>query len=600
MKRCIATLLTLAMVLSLMGCAKETEKTKKTKKTKKTTTEETSDTDDTGPSESTDIPSETETGSEPTDTKTPATQDTSDTSATADTSASDSSGSDTSATSSFYEPPAGPVSVTITDGEYQLGFYNAPTNRAYGELAPNIEYDVLISAEQYNDYYRLMSPDHDKLGEQLEAIFSEELQACKAIYSQASDELRDNINNATSSNYWNYSFAGVSSYGNFKRGDTKVTSFAVNRFSELKGEYETTTAYFNFDSATGEALKMDDFITDRNAFADAFLWYYVDAATVDDNGASVDWDHALSLAADTIRSGEDLPFLLYQNAIYVVLPYVPGTDPDTTYSVTFSALEMGDCVNLDYFTSTPSSYALSADSNNCFKWDFDGDGVLDTVTLDGGDDYYTVDLSIYFNGQSCATGDYSQCAQDAYDISWACMCKTDGGYYLYVEFGMEDPANTTAVFHFNNGKFEYVGEMDEFESYPWNPGECRVCSRSDLMGTGKKVRDCALGKDGLPYQLYDYIEESGIGVTKKKMTLGIFEDGSFTDEFVTIPEGTTVQILGIDSYYKIAYFTTLCEDESQNQRFNMIVYYDENCDAYDVYFDGDGAYNLFAGLEYFD
>ena len=74
---------------------------------------------------------------------------------------------------------------------------------------------------------------------------------------------------------------------------------------------------------------------------------------------------------------------------------------------------------------------------------------------------------------------------------------------------------------------------------------------------------------------------------------------------MTVPAGTSVRLIGVDEAKEMAYFTTLNVDESQNQNFKMLVYKDSYGQNpydfdFDVYFDGEGAYELFTGAPYYD
>ncbi len=310
------------------------------------------------------------------------------------------------------------------------------------------------------------------------------------------------------------------------------------------------------------------------------------------------------IAAIEDPSNEDIHFVLYQNAIRLFQPGSSVGDP-TIFSITVPVLHLGNCVNLEYFTSTPEYYALTADSNNEVYWDFDEDGSLDIVTVTNTGDDYVPELEISYNGKIIDSSGVD--IADAYDISWVIMVHTDSGYYLYVEFAEENPTHSTHVFHLENEDFKYVGRCEEIYEFPYNPTSVPVAFRSDLVGTGHFEVECTLiGNNGLPDQTTSYFAKDALAVTVKDMTLGAYDsNGDATGDIVTVPAGTSVRLIGVDEAKEMAYFTTLNTDPSQNQNFKMLVYKNSyGSDPYDfdfdVYFDGEGAYELFTGAPYYD
>ena len=154
----------------------------------------------------------------------------------------------------------------------------------------------------------------------------------------------------------------------------------------------------------------------------------------------------------------------------------------------------------------------------------------------------------------------------------------------------------------NNGKLEKTGTFSQFSDYPYNPNNLGVDIRGDLLGTGIFEKECYLSSDnGLPLEYTGFYEKEGIGATKRKMTLGLFdEDGKPTGKSITIPANTCVKLIGIDIEKELAYFVTLNKDESKNQEFQMVIRKDPDYEHYDVTFDGESSYELFYGCSYYD
>lgn len=569
MKRCIATLLTLGMVLSLVGCSKETEETKKKKKKKSTTT------------------------TESVETEVPDTSDTVDPSDTSETSE-----ESTAATSQSTADPisADPVSVNLSHDLQMLEFTNEPINVAYGAPASVGGDTIFYSLEEHCDYYTLNTPGYDSLGHSITLLFESEKYYCFNLYNESMYGFADIISNVSEEDK-PYNAMSVQSSASFTRADERVCSILINHtYWSFYMDYEYSYQYYNYDSKTGQPILFDNIVTDRELFAEAILAYQEEP---DQHADSKLYNSALEKGANAVRYGEELSFLLYQNCIVLSLPQVG--DSDEIFTTTLSALELGSCVDQSYFTESTPYYSLSCDAPCRIRWDFDEDGILDTIDIANTADDYTVSLSVLYNGTQVIDGSFTTDEMEwAYAISWANMCYTDTGYYLYIELAEEDPVYSTLVFHLENEQFVYVGTMGEFDKYPFNPECCQVNTRSDLLGTGHKTATCSLMENGMPVNVSPILVKTATALTTKDMTLETLdEQGNPSGEVLKVPANSPVMLLGINTEKDFAIFTTLTGDETTDTIFKMLVYEDEYGD-FDVAFDLQGQHDLFTGMNFYD
>jgi len=607
MKRCIATLLTAAMVLSLAGCNKDDNNETRTSRESHTTTTEDTDTTESDYTEPTETESSTTETSESeestTESETTAseteTSETKDTDATSSESETSASSDTTPSETSSGDPDKLPA---FSHDLKQVKLTPQKSDRAYAEPY-SYETSSILRLREHLESCLPADQTHDKLIEKMEEIFTDVKLRNDKLYDKAISAFPDMAKNTTDDNYWENCFQSIQSYVHVARSDSKILSFSISEYVGLNDQETNTFSYYNFDPNTGEPILLSDIVTDEQAFIEAILSYRFDPDSSGYSESQEDYNNALQMLCDNLRNGtdKDVPFLVYQNTILVEV-VAPSAGEPTSFSCTLPALKLGNCVDLSYFTSTPEYYSLRDDSDGKFYWDFDEDGSVDEIEVMNVSSNYDLELRITYNGKEMDVADSVHYADLPDDVVWCIIAHTDSGYYLYVEVSEENPVDSTLIYKIENGKITFVAATGEFDSYPYDPEEAVIMYRSDLLGTGSSSHACTLiGSNGSPRDTSAFFDKSAIAVVTQDMIVGKFDsNGTPTGETVNVPKGTAVQFFGVDMSTCVAYFTTLHLDESENEEFQMMATkYDHDYD-YEITFDGVSSYKLFMGPGYAD
>ena len=568
MKRIISILLTSAMVLSLAGCSKTEETKKKKKKTKKTTSTEITETED--PETETDVPTDTD------ETETDPSVD-----------------------------PTGPDKLVFNHDLQMLRFVNNRLRNDYAELCEKLDNEMFWVCSSC-DQYQLSTPGYDNLSSFLDMLADEMKSDSDNSYNLFLSQLDTYMEEADQDNVWSYSNHFKHNFLNIIRADEKVMSFSVDTILQDTARYDTSAIYYTFDSKTGNKLSLTDIVTDMNAFADAVEEYetshfyaYTPAGL-------------FTTMADHLRKGEldEIRFSMNQNCLILHMDFEDSVGELDEYVCYVSALQHMDCIDPSYFTDTTANFTLTTDSANKIFWDFDEDGNLDELVIDYKENYTTndypvFDLTFTLNGTTCYIADNDYFVDDVtgcYELGNMYLMYENGEYYFYLEGYIEDPTDPYFVFRMNDYDFEYLGYCDQISWYPYNPDDCFVQIRGDLLGTGSFSKPSSfLTKTGMPVSLGSFYFKTGVGITKEKMKLGLFDDnGQPTSESIEIPANTAVLLIGIDTEKELAYFMTLHRDSSENEFFQMVLTCDPDYEYYDVTFNGKSSYELFTGSFYYD
>ncbi|MBR5039652.1 MAG: hypothetical protein IKX68_00860 [Clostridiales bacterium] len=562
MKRAISLLLTSAMILSLVGCSKTEETKKKKKKTKKTTSTEITETED--PETETDVPTDTD-ETDPT------------------------------------QGPKIPADLTLHHDLEVLEFNHIIVRNDYAEMTDKFP-NELFWVCSHCDQYQIATPGYDALSAFLDDLTEEMTDDSDEHYSSYLSQFDGYIATATEDDVWLYTDHYRHNQLSILRADEKVLSFYRTITTRDTG-YFSDHEHYVLDSKTGKLLELGDIITDFNAFADAVEAYE------SNHFYAYTPSGLFSTMADHLRKGEldQLEFCVNQNCILIFMDYEDFDGETSEYVCYVSALAHTDCIDPEYFINTPENYTLTPDSANEIYWDFDEDGNIDKFVIDYDENYttgyvtdYNIEISI--NGEAYAVGDYHEDSEGCYELGDIFLMSVNGEYRLYIEGYVDDPTNPYFLFNMNGKSFDYIGYLDQIDWYPYDPGNVGIQIRGEILGTGSYTKPSTLCTDnGLPLTTDSFFYKTGVGITTKKMQLGLFtEDGQPTGESITVPAGTPVRLEGIDTDKGLAYFTTLHRDASQNESFQMVLTVDPDYEYYDVKFDGEGNFELFTGSHYYD
>ncbi|MBR3056730.1 MAG: hypothetical protein IKG93_02070 [Clostridiales bacterium] len=631
MKRSIAAILTLSVILGLTGCRMTQEtRTKKTTAENETTTAQPTKESETTESESETTESESETTA-PETTETSETKETtkesetSDTSETSETSASQSESettetskeSETSETSETKgsesssetsETTTAPVETKKFQVSRDLEkpqLHRENSSLAVADLCKNYD-NRLAYVSQYMQIYTFVSPGYDKMRNLLDSIYEGRTTMLEYQYKERVKTFYDDVPKISDSDAY-YDKAKFEVYSVFSpaRTDNQIFSFTItDRIpSDDENAPYTMDTFLNYDAMSGESIKLSDVITDRKAFASAIRSKYTKQlkGTWEDTYIKEE-NTAVEEISASIEKGEDIPFLLYYNAI-VFQSYIHYEDRTDKINLVVATPDLEKCVNMDYFGQTTPYFSLPSDSCGEILWDFDEDEKVDKLSLSYTDK--TIDFMLN-NTKTSIDITSEMYADDGYELNL--VMKTDSGYYAYVTCINEDPVNGNLAFRLNGEMWEFVGACNDFESFPFDPSNCFIEPRSDMMGTGHiSVPVSFVGTNGLPKVIDSFYEKRAIAVTVQEMKLVKYnENGPYSDDFETIKlaAGTPVQLIGIDAKNEQAILCTLNYDPNENELFYMACYRDVtnkwNDYDYDIHFNGESSYSLFTGAMYAD
>ncbi len=614
MKKSVAAILSLAVVLSMTGCTSKSNETRTewTPDTTKATTTKESETTESETSESTTESEETTTATESETTETSETSETSESETTkeSETSASESE-SETKATESETreteptETTETPEDLPLFEVRHDLQNLRATREiyqRARGVLCENAYNNMAYVKEdfEYYDFHEEDRAKYDQLMNTIDSIYDGRANMLdykydtksSTFYEDAKKYDSDTIYSEGTSSYWSKVF--------MSRCDSQIVSFRIVDWFE-DGDY--SRAYLNYMAEDGRELTLDDVVTNRKLFAGEIKNYILpDPDDEWEKTTSERYNQGLKNLISDIENGKDVDFLLYSNAIRFFFDVKDSDNYTYNYNCTVSIANRNDCIDMSYFGATTKYYSLLADENNTIIWDFNEDHETDRVSMVANGDKLTFTYNNTISEIEIPSADVS----DAGGYDMYCMCFTDGGFYLYVTAYMEDPVDQQLCFHLNGEKFEYVGETLDFDDFPFDPSNFCADSRCDILGTGYMIiQSSIVGNEGMIKPIDGFYMKEGLGVTKYDMTLSKYsEDGPFSGDTIKIPAGTTVRMIGIDADHEMALLATCNEDASKDEMFYMACWRDKSnqYDDYDftIKYNSMNDYELFDGVLYAD
>ena len=457
MKKTIALMLSVSMILACAGCkSEETTKKKKSTKKKKPTTEETGDpTDD--PTEPTDDPT-----GDPTDDPTEPTDD-----------PSDPSTSDTDTTTSGVPYVLDTDLEMVRDLEHlwvsksstlmQYGALDSTIDHSYGEFLSevSVECDTYVFSDQYSVVNTYLN------------------QFFESATDLAYGEYRRHLKLFTEAEDHGLELPEFSAYvgAEIFRADSQIISMRyIENFSSYVEDDGTPDSYYHSLNVTpdGTAINLSDVVVDLPGLTD----YVTQLCLV------YDLEYLSKQIVPEIKNGMAEFNLTYDAIIFG--------------GYKFPVIGHEELFNLEYFGRTPKDFSLELDKTHCLTWDFDGDGTIETLQCSY--NYMAGELSLFlndqcftFNGDTCEGLDWMD---DLAFFYYGNVLFKDGGCFLYLPFNESDPLIRTYIFEIGHDSIEYIGEQYGHLGETRDPNDCTWVEDLDFMDLSVYSPQ-VLGSDGI-------------------------------------------------------------------------------------------------------
>lgn len=368
------------------------------------------------------------------------------------------------------------------------------------------------------------------------------------------------------------------------RADAKVLSFIDNVDQYGGATDESSSTFWNFDSQTGEAVALDEVVTDTDKLPALLMDAIPDGTDVESLTES-------SIAAD-IANGR-LNWGIGYDGLHVILAdqrtasdaYPDGgtAQADGTESMTdaemmaAAAAQTSTWTNLievtlrfaDYpelftavFQSLPSSYGMPMEQGIPYSLIFASDGNAHTVEVktDLSDDGYSVrNVTITIDGHESGidlSGNYY------YQVHPYYLHTEDGRDFIYLNENGEDDFSSVRAVRIDDGKATDLGDFTDSLSgrYLEDPEGFRTACRVDLFGTYSAYRYCRVGDDGKPAaidSLYDCQGNQRILRARRDVPVSALDapGGSVTGE-ETVSAGTYLYFQKTDGSSFVDFMTS--------------------------------------------
>ncbi|MBO4687158.1 MAG: hypothetical protein J5636_01460 [Clostridiales bacterium] len=546
MKKAIASILAMAMLLGCVGCtSKETTK-KKPSKTKKPTTEET----DAPTEDPTDDPE-----TDPTDDPTGPTGDPGNPTDTIDTT----EPSDTDDPTAPYGDPAQvpdpftlPSGITIHHDLEKLQLGRDVVYRAYGDVNPDSDYgDMSYVTMKFDELYTIEGgPIQDSLSDKFTKVAEDAL----ASYQYDLDkflQVQQNGSTWPGNSYYNVETVVY-------RADSEYVSFILNYMDFGPDYYEFVSVGMNYRTSDGGFITIEEVVTDMDA-----LYAYV-VETMD----------------PTIYGYEDLIQEVQTGACAFALTY------DGIYIAGFGKVPVfgnENMFDLSYFGGVPDTYGLILDYNGEAIWDVTEDAALDSVRvtadIDTEDDGISK-LNISVNGDVYRfdRNDIDNLAV-FYGISQelpSYLLRTRNGYYLVVTLESWYWCDT-CVFKLDGNAVRLVNEDDVIVREGYDPDNLRVSDSARLTGLVSTKEYCFLNEDGSMIG-NSIFKEIYAGPYKTLIDLPANETNLLTMEIgdaITLPAGSIVSSIYVVEGAGLLVMRVLDPDDSKT--FHVVL--ETDCDG---------------------
>ena len=515
MKKLVAVLLSMSMILALAACGSKSEETKKKKKkkTKKTTAQ-------TETIDPTDIPSV------PTDDPTTDTSD---------------------------PVPTTPVQkdLVISHDLEKLGINRNISFLNYGAVCEDDDYDGLVmsSCSLYFEDYTALNGDGYNANTTLENVFSNNKDDLIQTYELHRDEFIKEEDEGLDIYFYN-----LISSATFYRADSQVMSFAYyeGEFCALEERFDYEQTFVNTcPSRSNPEIGFDEVILDPDGLIDY-------ASTVFYN----DHSYVLDELAEKIRNKEVCFAMTYDGIIL-------GDEK-------FSVVGHEEIFNMEWFGSTPKDYSLILDTENKLTWDFNSDGTLEELACQYDEQSGTILISLGNETYSFTESEIPGVSMN-WGIDYnnnSVVMTTVNGSFLYLILDQSETYKRTYVFKVSDGSVEYIQDK---AGYPFedvcDPMNFDFYEYMHFLGDKEMYVPMLLGQDGeLIIQTssnYDY-SSPYLVMTDIKGQEFDWNTGELIGDY-TIKADTIVSVIAYSQYNGSLVLMPLTRDMTlDNQKFILV------------------------------
>ena len=507
MKKIVAALLSVSMLLSLAGCESSAKGDGEGKlpsfggETKATTT-------DTEPTET--EPTDTEpTKTEPIETETEPTTDTSATE-TSDT------------TPSKTDPTGDPKVMNVSHDLEVIPVQKYTTYLQYGAIDPHEDttYGTHMSyVSVYLDNLDFMDAQlPEEIKDRIYSSFTYRTEEAQKNYAEKVKEFAE-LEKSGAELFWDGAYATTKVY----RSDEQIISFyqEVRSFNSGNAVNGNQSNPCNFRTSDGKELFQEDVVLDKEALISYIQENCKGCPKFDETVAA-------------IEEGS-LFFTMLYDGIYI---------PQMGKKVPFIGNE--GVLNGNYFGSTPEYYTLILDPDDSITWDIDGDGKNDRISVDVPSPN---SMTVTYNDQTYGftVKEFPDLDESFYKDKYYnhFLIFSDSGVYLIYSVSLEaDDYEVIYVYKITDGKvlpaFSKLCSINEF----WDPNALLIGSYAGVLGFARESMYCSLTDEGFtPYSLFGDVYE-GPYQTLCDLPGKEFDSASFAPgaEY-TIPKDSKVSLL---------------------------------------------------------
>ncbi|MBO4747025.1 MAG: hypothetical protein IKX04_04385 [Clostridiales bacterium] len=555
MKKGIACLLVLSVILGIAGCKSVTEET--TKETEVPTSTETSATE-TEPSES------------ETETQTTVSEETSTTWETFET-----------------EPPYNGTALDVYPLLEEPSEPKGLGNVSFKRNLKNLDIETSAVSDWYKeagwDYnrmemicesLRIKTSGYEKLNDELDAIFAPLEEKAKTQYSEEKEICLKQLAEKKGDYYERLNdwrtllYIGVET--KVLRADDYIVSFMTE---ETWRENSDLIKGYNFRSKDATPITFDDVVKDRAALCSYYLTTFDYEYLDDDSKESMDE------ILGQIMDGTVAFALSYDG---ICLSNCTGWSAP----VHLSAMKHPEIFDLSYFGNTPKYYMILMQEDTVF-WDVTGDGQADVLSFDieREEGYsWAETISVTINGKKSADIDLKE-SEVWYDDAY--LARTDTGMYLIINLSDEYNGVYIEVYKIKDDlTLEKVSsdagsftESISAEGNTYDPSDILIYDPSNAGAIGSAPYYnfyTMIGENGGFKAKDDLYRKTAYLVTEEEFSCTIIKkDGTVVKDF-KVPVGTAVREIGFSKKDLYAKLETLETDESESYIISLPVQkYDE-------------------------